>query len=83
MKVKTKYNVGDTVIYDDDGLKIATIISFKIRYSLGDIYIDYGLQGFKNNYLTKFELNEVAIISKATKRLIKKQLYHQHEDKGE
>ena len=83
MRIKTKYNIGDTIIYDDDGLKIATITSFKIRYSLGDIYIDYDLQGFKNNYRTKFELNECAIISKATKKLIKKQLTHQHEEKGE
>ena len=25
MRIKTKYNIGDTIIYDDDGLKIATI----------------------------------------------------------
>ena len=83
MKIVTKYNIGDTIIYDNDGLKIATITSFKIRYSLGDIYIDYELQGHKNHYLTKFELNECAIISKATKKLIKNHLTHQHEDKGE
>ena len=83
MRIKTKYNIGDVIIYNDDGLKIATIISFKIIYSLGDIYIDYGLQRCKNNYLTRFELNESSIISKATKKLIKKQLTHQHEDKGE
>ena len=83
MKIKTKYNIGDTIIYDDDCLKIATITSFKISYSLGDIYIDYELQGVKNNYRIKFELNESSIISKATKKLIKKQLTHQHEDKGE
>ena len=83
MRIKTKYNIGDTIIYYGDGLKIATITSFKIRYSLGDIYIDYELQGFKNNYKTKFELNECRIISKATKKLVKKQITSQHEDKGE
>lgn len=83
MRIKTKYNIGDYIIYNDDCLKIAIITSFEIRCSFGDIYIDYELQGYKNHYLTKFKLNECAIISKATKKLIKKQLTHQQEDKGE
>ncbi len=83
MKIKTKYNIGDVIIYDDDGLKMAIITSFEIRYVCGDIHIDYDLQGYKNNYLTRFELNECAIISKATKKLINKQLTRQLEDIGE
>ena len=83
MRIKTKYNIGDVIIYDDGGLKIATIISFEIKYRNGSIFIDYELQGKKDHYLTKFKLSECAIISKATKKLVKKQLTHQHEDKGE
>ena len=75
MKIKTKYAIGDNIVYDDNGLKLAKVKSCKIEINcFGDVHITYNVEEIKNNKDVSFEIGESHIICKALKRCIDKQL---------
>lgn len=75
MKIKTKYALGDNIVYDDDGLKLAKIVSCKIEVNcFGDVYVTYYAEGIARNRDFSFEIGESHILCKALKRRIDRQL---------
>lgn len=73
MKIKTKYNIGDTVIIDSDyGLALAKVKSMYITIGAYEPDIRYSLCMVKEGVFRDFELSEYNILCKATKRNIRK-----------
>lgn len=74
MKIKTKYNIGDTVIYEtDNGLRLAKVDYFEISISkYNEPSINYELTAKKENHFITLNLSEKEILAKATKKLIRK-----------
>lgn len=77
-KVRTKYSVGDTIIYESgNGLKLARVCEIRIYTNMRSadaicIEYEYTLEGYKENNFVQFKLSEENIICEASKRLIKK-----------
>lgn len=80
MKIRTKYDLGDTIIYkESDGeLKVAKIVSIEINHEIcfNKILtrIEYEIEVVENHKIEKYSLLENRILCKASKRLINKHL---------
>ena len=79
MKIRTKYDLGDTIIYkkSDGELKVAKIVSIEINHEICFkilTRIEYEIEVVENHKLVKYSLLENAILCKASKRLINKHL---------
>ena len=85
MKIKTKYNIGDTVIIDSNyGLTLAKVESMYITIGAYDKIpnIRYNLCMVKEGVFRDFDFSEDNILCKATKRNIRKWEENQWEKKN-
>ena len=76
MKIKTKYNINEKILYEDfDGnIKIAEIQDIKIKASEWGINIEYNALHQTKKGLLDINMTENAVLGKATKKLINKHL---------
>lgn len=76
MKIKTKYNIDDWVMYKEcDNFETANIRAVEIQCGgSGEISIKYIVLGYKNNVFDTFALYEDEILCKKSKRLMSKYL---------
>lgn len=78
MKIKTKYNIGDYVIYkiSEDDYKVAKIVACYAKVETRILYfsIGYKVERIARGEKFESEISETKIIGKASKKLISKYL---------
>lgn len=76
MKIKTKYNINEKILYEDfDGnIKVAEIQDIEIKATEWGINIEYNALHQTKRGLLDINMTENAVLCKATKKLINKYL---------